>query len=85
MADRAVAACPGKINPLQMRSCAYVKAHPSADDLRKALRDRRQLAEIVQEGTVFHEYCVQTVQQIEAMLRARIADDLAALKLAADE
>ena len=87
MADRAVAgsASPDDINPLQMRSAAYVMVHPSADDLRKALRDRRQMIGMIDGGTQQYEYNLRVVQQIEAMLRARIADDLAALKLATDK
>ena len=88
MADRAVAACPGDINALQMRSNAY--AHPgnptiSADDWRQALRERRQMIDMLPEGTPLHEETVRTAQLIEAQLRARITADLASLKLAADK
>jgi hypothetical protein len=84
MADRAVAALPNEITPLQMRSTAYAgSASASADELRQALRDRRRLAEIFEEGNSgVHVYHSQMAQRIEAQLRARIAADLAAMKLA---
>ena len=87
MADRAVAGSPGLMNPLQMRSAVYVMVHPSADDLRKALRDRRQMVDLLQQSSYLHaasmhalDANVKIVQHLEALLRARIADDLAALR-----
>ena len=85
MADRAVAALPNDIESLQMRSVAYAEfgdgAYPSADDLRQALRDRRRIVEIFEEGSSVHLRHLRVAQEIEAQLRARIAADLAWMRL----
>ena len=57
-------------------------ASPSADDLRQALRDHRRVAEMYEEGSSNHLDHLRIAQTIEAQLRARIAADLAAMKLA---
>ena len=89
MADRAVAALPNEVNALEMRCMAYLGVHacddgasPSADDLRQALRDRRRCAEMYDEGSSVHLAHLRRAQEIEVLLRLRIAADLAAMKLA---
>ena len=89
MADRAVAATPNDVNALQMRSLAYLGKHargdgasPSADDLRQALRDRRRIADMYEEGSSERLGHLRLAQEVEAQLRARIGADLTAMKLA---
>ena len=76
-------------NALQMRSLAYLGKHargdgasPSADDLRQALRDRRRIADMYEEGSSERLGHLRLAQEVEAQLRARIGADLTAMKLA---
>ena len=81
MADRAAAACPDDNDALQMRSIVYTHCGvPSADDLRQALRDRRRLLEMYEEGSAAQLGHARAAQAVEARLRARIAADVAAMK-----
>ena len=85
IADRAVAGDRCR-NTLTMRACAYSFVPPlrlgkfstSADDLRKALRDRRLLVELEEEGSEGRAEEMYRAQHLEAELRARIAADVAA-------
>ena len=76
---------PDETNALQMRSVAY--SHPSdptlsADDLRKALRDQRRVVELVKEASPADAADFEKpAQEIESLLRKRIAADLGALRL----
>jgi len=85
IADRAVAAHSSRYT-LTMRACAYsfvpplrlLKYSSSADDLRKALRDRRLLVELHEEGSDDRTEEMDRARNLEAALRARIAADVAA-------
>jgi len=87
IADRAVAAYSCR-NTLTMRAYAYSFVPPlhstprkystSADDLRKALRDRRLLVELHEEGSDGRTEEMENARKLEAVLRARIAADVAA-------
>lgn len=86
MAERAVAALPDGSNEaaLQMRSFAYSSpSDPSADDLRKALRDLRRVVELSKEASTAGalEILARRICRLESLLRKRITADLAALRL----
>jgi|MDTA01.1.fsa_nt_gb tetratricopeptide (TPR) repeat protein len=84
MADRAIAAMPDNHLALQMRikACRRTPMNVSTmDDLRQALRDVRGCLASLEEGS---EQYSRFAVALEAEIRKRIAEDLAALKLADD-